>query len=312
MATDTNVAQLVINKMTKEQYEALTTKSPTELYMVTGDSSTVNDGKLTIQKNGTKVGDFTANQSTDTTVNITVPTSAADVSAIPTTEKGVANGVATLNGDGIVPSGQLPSFVDDVVEAYTRTGQTPLSSGWLSKTDGGSALTPETGKIYVVLSAGDYQNKQYRWGGTTYVLCNPSDVNSVNGKTGIVTLGKSDVGLGNVDNTSDSTKKSNFTGSIADGNTGFVTGDAVYDALAGKEGTISAGTTSQYYRGDKSWQTLDKTAVGLGNVDNTSDATKKTNFTGSISSSNTGFVTGGDVYTALANKIEYACIFRQH
>ena len=312
MATDTNVAQLVINKMTKEQYEALTTKSPTELYMVTCDSSTVNDGKLTIQKNGTKVGDFTANQSTDTTVNITVPTSAADVSAIPTTEKGAANGVATLNGDGIVPSGQLPSFVDDVVEAYTRTGQTPLSSGWLSATDGGSALTPETGKIYVVLSAGDYQNKQYRWGGTTYVLCNPSDVNSVNGKTGIVTLGKSDVGLGNVDNTSDSTKKSNFTGSIADGNTGFVTGDAVYDALAGKEGTISAGTTSQYYRGDKSWQTLDKTAVGLGNVDNTSDATKKTNFTGSIASGNTGFVTGGDAYTALGNKIEYACIFRQH
>lgn len=312
MATDTNVAQLVINKMTKEQYEALTTKSPTELYMVTGDSSSVNDGKLTIQKNGTKVGDFTANQSTDTTVNITVPTSAADVSAIPTTEKGAANGVATLNGDGIVPSGQLPSFVDDVVEAYTRTGQTPLSSGWLSATDGGSALTPETGKIYVVLSAGDYQNKQYRWGGTTYVLCNPSDVNSVNGKTGIVTLGKSDVGLGNVDNTSDATKKSNFTGSIADGNTGFVTGDAVYDALAGKEGTISAGTTSQYYRGDKSWQTLDKTAVGLGNVDNTSDATKKTNFTGSIASGNTGFVTGGDAYTALGNKIEYACIFRQH
>lgn len=41
-----------------------------------------------------------------------------------------------------------------------------------------------------------------------------------------------------------------------------------------KENTLTAGTTSQYYRGDKSWQTLDKTAVGLGNVDNTSDATK--------------------------------------
>ena len=42
--------------------------------------------------------------------------------------------------------------------------------------------------------------------------------------------------------------------------------------------------------------------VGLGNVDNTSDATKKTNFTGSIASGNTGFVTGGDAYTALAGK----------
>ncbi|WMW78352.1 hypothetical protein RF683_02600 [Flavobacterium sp. 20NA77.7] len=44
--------------------------------------------------------------------------------------------------------------------------------------------------------------------------------------------------------------------------------------LANKENTISAGTTSQYWRGDKTWQTLDKTAVGLGNVDNTADADK--------------------------------------
>jgi hypothetical protein len=45
-------------------------------------------------------------------------------------------------------------------------------------------------------------------------------------------------------------------------------------ALVNKENTINAGTTSQYYRGDKTWQTLDKTAVGLANVDNTTDATK--------------------------------------
>lgn len=44
--------------------------------------------------------------------------------------------------------------------------------------------------------------------------------------------------------------------------------------LAGKEPTITAGTTSQYYRGDKTFQTLDKTAVGLANVDNTSDVNK--------------------------------------
>ena len=104
------------------------------------------------------------------------------------TEKGVANGVATLGGDGKVPSGQLPSFVDDVIECYTRNGATPLSANWLSLTNGGAALTPETGKIYVVMSTGAYQNKQYRWGGTTYVLCNPSDVNSVNGFTGVVVL----------------------------------------------------------------------------------------------------------------------------
>lgn len=40
------------------------------------------------------------------------------------------------------------------------------------------------------------------------------------------------------------------------------------------EPPITPGTTSQYWRGDKTWQTLDKTAVGLGNVTNTSDANK--------------------------------------
>ena len=44
--------------------------------------------------------------------------------------------------------------------------------------------------------------------------------------------------------------------------------------FAAKENTIITGTTGQYYRGDKTFQTLDKTAVGLGNVDNTSDANK--------------------------------------
>lgn len=43
-----------------------------------------------------------------------------------------------------------------------------------------------------------------------------------------------------------------------------------------KESAITAGTTSQYLRGDKTFQTLNSTAVGLGNVDNTSDATKNT------------------------------------
>jgi hypothetical protein len=67
------------------------------------------------------------------------------------------------------------------------------------------------------------------------------------------------VGLGNVDNTSDANKPIS---------------SATQTALNLKENTITAGTSGQYYRGDKTFQTLDKTAVGLGNVDNTSDANK--------------------------------------
>lgn len=47
-----------------------------------------------------------------------------------------------------------------------------------------------------------------------------------------------------------------------------------WNIFNGKENSITSGTTSQYWRGDKTFQTLDKTAVGLNNVDNTSDVNK--------------------------------------
>lgn len=100
----------------------------------------------------------------------TIPSAAADVGAIPATEKGAAGGVAELDSGGKVPANQLPSYVDDVVDAYIRTGATAFGADWLSKTSGGAALTPESDKIYVILSEGEYQNKTYRWSGTTYAV----------------------------------------------------------------------------------------------------------------------------------------------
>ncbi|MCO4754380.1 MAG: tail fiber domain-containing protein [Bacteriovoracaceae bacterium] len=38
-------------------------------------------------------------------------------------------------------------------------------------------------------------------------------------------------------------------------------------AISGKEDTIAAGTTAQFFRGDKTWQALNKAVVGLSNVD---------------------------------------------
>jgi hypothetical protein len=83
------------------------------------------------------------------------------------------------------------------------------------------------------------------------------------------TLDKTAVGLANVQNL-DQTNPANITQSSS---YRFVsdTEKGTWDA---KEPAISAGTTSQYWRGDKSWQTLDKASVGLSNVDNTSDTNK--------------------------------------
>lgn len=98
--------------------------------------------------------------------------SASDVSAIPTSQKGSASGVCPLDANGLVDSSYLPGFVDDVIEAYPRTGQTELSAAWLATgSASGTVITPETGKIYVLMTASaNYSvNTQFRWGGTAYV-----------------------------------------------------------------------------------------------------------------------------------------------
>ena len=81
---------------------------------------------------------------------------------------------------GVVPSANLPSYVDDVVEAYVRTAGTANTADWLSDTaDDGEALTPEQGKIYVVVSDDAYAGNIYRWSGSAYVeISNPLDIAS--------------------------------------------------------------------------------------------------------------------------------------
>ncbi len=64
--------------------------------------------------------------------------------------KGAPNGLASLNENGIIPSAQLPSYVDDVIEVDT-----------FSNLPG----TGESGKIYIVQDT----NLTYRWSGTAYV-----------------------------------------------------------------------------------------------------------------------------------------------
>jgi hypothetical protein len=80
----------------------------------------------------------------------TKPTyTASEVDAIATTAKGSVNGVAELDSAGKVPSSQLPSFVDDVIEVADHDHL---------------PITGESGKIYVTIDT----NKTYRWTGSGY------------------------------------------------------------------------------------------------------------------------------------------------
>lgn len=85
---------------------------------------------------------------------------------VETSKLGQANGVATLDSTGKVPSSQLPSYVDDVLEGYLYNGKFYKESAHTTE------ITGEGGKIYVDLST----NYSYRWSGTTYVKIESVDI----------------------------------------------------------------------------------------------------------------------------------------
>lgn len=161
--------------------------------VVVGDNINVaNTGKISVnnatnsQKGVIQIAtdsDISTGTATDKAVT---PKQLADT-YIPLSQKGANNGVATLGNDGKVPAGQLPSFVDDVIDAYI-VGSVALASDWLSLTSGGSALTPEVGKIYVILTSGEYLNKTYRWSGSTYVEISASPAQATESTAGIAKI----------------------------------------------------------------------------------------------------------------------------
>jgi hypothetical protein len=66
----------------------------------------------------------------------------------------------------------------------------------------------------------------------------------------------------------------NATPAVVGVATNYAREDHVHPTDTSRQALIAAGTTAQYYRGDKTFVTLDKAAVGLANVDNTPDASK--------------------------------------
>ncbi len=244
--------------------------------------------------------------------------------------KGIANGYASLDSAGKVPSAQLPSYVDDVVEVAN-----------FASLPG----TGETGKIYVTIDT----NKTYRWAGSSYIEISASPgstdslaegstnlyftqararasisasgslsynsstgvmsftdaVTSVAGRSGAVTLTSSDVGLGNAENKSSAT----IRGEITSGNVTTALGFTPYNAT-NPSGYIS-GNQAITVSGDASGSgatsialTLANSGVSAGTYTKvTVDAKGRVTTGASLASGDlptyTGTITSGQVTTAL-------------
>ena len=164
-------ADKVANFITNSPYNKDSNKIATM-----NDLPVVNNNILTIQKNGTSMGTVSLNADSDRTINIPITkqdvglknvenkssatirgeitsnnvTNALGFTPLNSNLKGANNGIAELDSSGKVPSTQLPSYVDDILE-YSYNTDFP-SVG-------------ETGKIYIATST----NKTYRWSGSAYV-----------------------------------------------------------------------------------------------------------------------------------------------
>ena len=183
-------------------------------------------------------------------------------------EMGVAGGVATLDQEGKVPSSQLPSFVDDVIEVDSYDNL---------------PTTGEAGKIYVTKDT----NLTYRWSGSKYVEISASlalgetSSTAYAGDKGKATtdslnahladfnnphkVDKAQVGLGNVDNTSDKDKP------VSDATQQLI--NEVKESINSGNTTITDNLT-KHIEDYNNPHKVTKDQVGLGNVDNTSDKDK--------------------------------------
>lgn len=204
---------------------------------------------------------------------------------INSTEKAVANGVATLDVNGKVVLTQIPDSVLGKLEymgTYSFSGGMPTATQkgqyWIASTDGNGYVTDD----WAVYN-----------GSTFDKIKNTDAVASVAGRTGNVVLTKSDVGLNNVDNTSDANKPVstatqtalNLKANIANPTfIGTVTAPAFSGSLSGNastatnvawSGVTSKPTTISGY-GITDAQPLDGDLTAIAGLSGTSGILKKT------------------------------------
>lgn len=244
--------------------------------------ATKNDIKTYTGNNGVDI---------DSNNNITLDISyltASRVGYIPSIEKGSNNGVAELDNAGKVPSAQLPSYVDDVIEAYKNGNNFYTDSAHTQ------LITPESSKIYVDLTT----DTTWRWGGTVYVQINEgltlgeTSSTAYRGDRGKIAYDHSqltsgnphnvtatDVGLGNVANTGDSDTP------VSGGTTKFTTGGA-YTELNKKADKVTSATNGHLAGLDSNGNLTDSGVVANNVIEKVTTATGLLKDDGTVDTTN--------------------------
>ena len=178
----------------------LATAVNTNTASITSNTASINTNTASITTLLNSVEANTTNITTNSTnINANTASITSNTAAIGLkvnqSNIGVANGVASLNAQGKVPSNQLPPVT------LNSTNVIPTEYDMLSLTGvtvGSIAIRTDISKNFVLADSDPSQI--YNW---IELLTPAAPVQTVNGYIGTVNLTKGDVGLINVDNTSD-------------------------------------------------------------------------------------------------------------
>jgi hypothetical protein len=214
----------------------------------------------------------------DNTSDANKPISSATQTALDAKQATLVSGtnIKTVNNTSLLGSGNIAisSAVAWGGVTGTLSNQTDLQTALDGKVDENTAITGAT-KTKVT-----YDQKGLVTAGadaTTADIADSTDKRYVTDAQLVV------VGNTSGTNTGDNATNSQYSGLAASKQDTLVSGTNIKTvnstSLLGSgnvavEPTITATTSADYYRGDKTFATLNKAAVGLGNVDNTSDANK--------------------------------------
>lgn len=179
--------------------------------------------------------------STGTVRTITMPDSNVNLglvaTAIQSTEKGAANGVATLDAGGLLPTAQLPPLA--ITSVFVVANQAARLA--LTAEMGDVAIQTDNSLTYILSTNSPSTNADWK------VITAAGAVTSVNGQTGTVSLTTTDIAQGtNLYYTATQARSDILTATITNGDTTHApNGDAVFDALALKLSSVSQDTAPQ-------------------------------------------------------------------